>query len=619
MNRKIFFVAACIISSPLLAQDTTYKSLDEVIFTASKFPQKQSATGKVVSVITQQQIQRSQGKDLAQLLNEQTGMSISGANSNPGKDKSIFLRGASSNYTIILLDGVPVIDPSGVAGAFDIRLVPLGEIERIEILKGSQSTLYGSNAIAGVINIITKKPSAGKIAASGILSYGSYNTFKGGATVSGKGKRIEYSAGYEYFDTDGISEAKDTTGTANFDKDGFTRNAVHAKIGINVTDNLLLSPYYRFSEFKGNYDDGPFADAPNKYTTSLLNTGILGSLKYEKGNVSMNYGYDYTQRFYNGLPFKGRFHHGEVYVNHNISGNVQLLAGLNYQSYNMPPSDTTNSLTSVYASLFFKPISSLHIEVGGRYNNHNKYGSNFTYSFNPSYLINEDVKLFANLSSGFRAPSISELFGPFGANPNLKPEKSTNIEAGLQTWFNDKSISVLLTYFNRSIKDLIAYDFATGYQNRDKQDDQGFEAELNYQPNEKLSFKAAYAFVTGETTQKIGNKDTTFNNLIRRPKHTINLYAGYQATQHFFVSAGLQSFSKRDDIFYNPANFYSPEPKVLDAYSLLNVYADYGFINNRLKIFLDVKNLLDKDDYYEVYGFSVQGLNVTGGVRFNLR
>ena len=279
MKRKIFFVAACIISSPLLAQDTSYKSLDEVVFTASKFPQKQSATGKVVSVITQQQLQRSQGKDLSQLLNEQTGLNISGANSNPGKDKSIFFRGASSNYTIILLDGVPLIDPSGVGGSFDIRLIPLAEIERIEILKGSQSTLYGSSAIAGVINIITKKASTGKTSMSAMATYGSYNTFKGGANVNGKGKRLEYSLGYEYFNTDGISEAKDTTGNGNFDKDGFTRHSVQAKLGINVTDNLQLAPYYRYSEFKGNYDDGPFADAPNKYTSSLVNTGLQGTLQ----------------------------------------------------------------------------------------------------------------------------------------------------------------------------------------------------------------------------------------------------------------------------------------------------------------------------------------------------
>src|SRR6516164_6525136 len=144
MKKEFLFVAACLIGSHLLAQDSTYKSLDEVIFTASKFPQKQSTTGKVVSVITQQQIERSAGKDLSQVLNEQTGINVNGANSNSGKDKTIFLRGASSNYTLILLDGVPLINPSGVGGTFDLRLIPLGEIDRIEILKGSQSTLYGS-------------------------------------------------------------------------------------------------------------------------------------------------------------------------------------------------------------------------------------------------------------------------------------------------------------------------------------------------------------------------------------------------------------------------------------------------------------------------------------------
>jgi vitamin B12 transporter len=146
--------------------------------------------------------------------------------------------------------------------------------------------------------------------------------------------------------------------------------------------------------------------------------------------------------------------------------------------------------------------------------------------------------------------------------------------------------------------------------------DQGFETELNWQANEKLNLKASYAFITGETTQKIGSKDTTFNNLIRRPKHTINLYAGYQASKNFFVSAGFQSFSKRDDVFYNPANFYTPEPKVLDPYSLLNAYAEYGFRNNRLKVFLDVKNVFDTHNYYEVYGFNVQGINLTASIEF---
>jgi len=615
MKKEFLFVAACIIGSPLLAQDSVYKSLDDVIITAAKFPQKQSTTGKVVSVITQQQIQRSAGKDLSQVLNEQTGINVNGANSNPGKDKTIFLRGASSNYTLILLDGVPLIDPSGTGGTFDLRLIPLGEIDRIEILKGSESTLYGSSAIAGVINIITKKAGTKKVQGDALVAYGNYNSFKGAANIGGRGKVFDYSLGYEYFTTDGISEAKDTTGNMGFDKDGFTRNSFQGKLGINISDAFKLTPYFRYTDFKGDYDDGAFADAPNKYTSTLLNSGLVGSYRYTNGTVSMNYGYDYTQRFYNGAPYKGQFHHAEAYVNHDLSKTLQLLAGVNYQYYRMPPADTSNNLTSAYASLYLKTNEGFNAEIGGRYNHHNKYGDNFTYSFNPSYLIQGEVKLFANLSSGFRAPSISELFGPFGANPNLKPENSTNIEAGIQSWNKQKTVSFLVTYFHRNIKDLIAYDFALGYINRDKQNDQGVETEVNFQPNPRLSLRASYAYVTGKTTQNIAGKDTTFNNLIRRPKHTVNLNCGYQFSDHFFASINAQFFSKRQDIFYNPATYYSPEPKILASYALVNAYAEYEF-EKRIKLFLDIKNLFDKDDYYEVYGFNVQGINITGGVRF---
>src|SRR5205814_1295066 len=117
----------------------------------------------VLTVITRQQLERSGGKDLSQVLSEQAGIYIGGANSNPGKDKSIYLRGARVDHTLITIDGVPVYDPSGIGANFDIRNLSIDNIERIEVLKGSQSTLYGSDAIAGVINIITRKASSKKI------------------------------------------------------------------------------------------------------------------------------------------------------------------------------------------------------------------------------------------------------------------------------------------------------------------------------------------------------------------------------------------------------------------------------------------------------------------------
>ncbi|MEP6596146.1 MAG: TonB-dependent receptor, partial [Ginsengibacter sp.] len=516
--KKNFSVAAIFISSQLVAQEVTLqqedssRTLDNVVIVATKYPIKQSNTGKLVSVVTRRQIEQSVGKDLAQVLNEQTGLTVSGSYSNPGKEKSIFFRGASSNYTLILLDGIPLNDPSGTGGTFDIRLIPLEQIERIEILKGSQSTLYGSNAMAGVINIISKKPTSTELAGNGLLSYGSYNTFKGNANLSRKAKAIEYNLNYEYFDTKGITEAKDLTGNGNFDKDGFNRQSFQASLGFFIKSNIKISPYYRFSEFKGQYDSDAFTDGDQKYNASLLNTGFISTIGYSKGTVTVNYGYDFTKLSYNGYLLGGKFNHAEAYVNHNFSEHLQLLAGISYQAFRLPTPDTTNNIFSPYTSLIYHQ-SGFTMEVGSRYNKHNRYGDNFTYSINPSYLFKERLKLFVDISSGYRAPAINELFGPFSANPKLKPETSRSIEGGVQVWASDKKLSALATYYNRDIKRVIIYEYPNGYVNRDRQKDHGVEVEFQCIPDKHWSVKAAYAFVDGEISQKIVNKDTTFHNL----------------------------------------------------------------------------------------------------------
>ena len=619
MRKKTIVLAAALWSGlPINAQeDTTTRSLDEVIITANKFPQKQNATGKVVSVITQEQIQRSIGKDVAQLLNEQTGVIVNSAYSNPGKDKSFFLRGASSSYVLFLLDGVPLNDPGFTGGYYDVRLIPLEQIERIEILKGSQSVLYGSNAIAGVVNIITKKTTSEQLAGNGTLSFGSYDSFKGNANISRKSKIIEYNLNYEYAKSKGISEALDTTGNANFDNDGFKRQAFQANLGFYVSDNIKLSPYYRHSQFEGGYDAGSFKDGTELYTTSLVNTGMLGKVGYDKGSIQFNYGYDYTKRQYGNSPFAGKFHTTEVYVHHRFSNFVQLIAGINYQNYRLPDLKKEFSISSPYASLLFTS-GGLNLEAGARYNYHTEAGSKFNYSFTPSYLVNEKVKVFGSVSTGFRAPSVSELFGQFGANPDLKPEESRNIEGGVQTWLAGKDLSLMVTYFDRRLKNAIAYDFSAGYINRDKQHDYGVEAELSYQPIEPLHIKLSYAYVDGETTQKLaGGKDTSFFNLIRRPKHAATLFAGYQLTKSLFVSATVQAFDKRQDTYFNP-NTFTSSPVELKAYALWNLYAEYALKNNSIKLFADAKNLTDNKDYQEVYGYSVQGFTINGGIRFQL-
>lgn len=622
MSKKLTLLTTSLMTAvTLMAQKDTLhgNALDPVIVTANKTEQKQSSTGKVMTVISRQEIEKSAGKDLAQLLNEQTGFSINGANSNPGKDKSLFLLGASANYTLILLDGIPLNNPAST-GAYDLRLLSLTQVERIEILKGSQSTLYGPNAIAGVINIITRKAVSNKTEGDAVLSYGSYNTFKGTTDINKKGKVLEYNLGYQYLSTDGIAEAKDTTGKGNFPKNGSIHQTFAANLGINVSSKLKISPFYRYATYKGTYSNNAFEGGSNAYNSVLNNTGLNLKYRYNKGSINANYGYDFTNGNYSFSSTTGKFHHAETYISHNFDKTVQLVGGVNFQSFSVGVPDSNNTILSAYTSLLVSPVKGLHIDLGGRYNHHNRYGDNNTYSINPSYLISQSLKVFVNLSSGFRAPSLNEMLSnpPYIiGNSNLKPEKSTNIEAGVDLWLINKTLYFSGVYFDRKLSDAIQYitvnpaTFAGMYINRDKQHDKGVEVELNYHPSSKLSLKASYAYIYGEAIQKLASgKDSTFYNLSRRPKNTVNLSAGYQFTQHLFISSSLLTVGQRNDTY--------PVMLTLKAYALWNMYAEYRLLNNNLTIFADAKNLTNNTGYYEAYGYSVQGFTINSGIRFKL-
>lgn len=625
MKRKIFIVAAAIISSTAQAQDTTTTAMDEVVITPTRFSKKVAETGKVVSVISKAQLDRSAGKDLAQLLNEQAGVVISGAGSNPGKDKAIYLRGALGKYTVILVDGIPVTDPSGVGGALDLRLLPIDMIERIEILKGSQSTLYGSDAIAGVINIITKKSGSKTIGGYGTASYGHYNTFKGNAGVNGSTKNVDYNIGYTHFTTDGISEANDKTGAGDFDKDGFKQNSLSANISIQATSKLKISPFARFSDFKGNTDADAFTDGTQKYNTKVVNTGLASQYLLPHGAVTLQYGFTKSDHSYISPFFtsegRGRLHNADLFFNNDFGKHIQLLAGVNVQKLKMLDTTATTkdpsvSITSPYVSVFIRNTGGFHLQVGGRYNNHSKYGSNFTYTVNPSYLIDKNTKLFVNFETGFKAPTLYDLYGQYGSNPELKPEKSTNIEAGVQAAFADNKIEVRVAAFDRKIKDAIVYGPSFSVINRDRQHDKGFEVEPTIFVNKQVTIRAAYSFVTGKITSMNGTKDTVFNNLVRRPKHAVNVNIGWQATKDLFISTNLRTNSKRIDWFYDPATFERSDVE-LKAFALWDIYAEYKLLKGQLKIFADAKNITGTK-YFEVYGYSTMGFNVNAGVSFKL-
>ena len=322
-------------------------------------------------------------------------------------------------------------------------------------------------------------------------------------------------------------------------------------------------------------------------------------------------------------PFEGRFNNIDLWANYDFTENFRALVGLNYQGNQILDDsgtevDPSENIFSPYLSLLYNQNSKVSLEAGLRYNNHSTFGSNLNTSLAAAYWISDNFKGFANFTTGFKAPLLSQLYGAFGANPELDPQTSQSFELGLQFGNIVDQFFARLTYFNRSIEDIIVFDFNIGYFNQNQQDDQGLELELGWRLSEQLTFNATYSYLTGEQTTIGPNGDEVqSNNLIRRPPHRLGLGARYQATDRWLLNAQLQYLDDRDDLFFNPANFFAAESVTLDSYYLLNIYTEYRIVNPGLTIFVDAKNLTDQS-FNEVYGFTGAGTNFLVGIRFQL-
>ena len=642
---------ACLLlaSTGAKAQSDSSKQLNEIVVTANRFPQKQVNTGKVMTVINKQEIERSPYASLGELLARQSGITIIGANNAPGTNNDLYVRGGGTGKTLVLVDGFPAYDGSTIRSTFDLNFLPLGEVERIEILKGGQSTLYGSDAVAGVVNIITRKNESGKPAVGLHLNAGSFGARSMDLSSSGTANNIRYKLQYTRSSADGFSAALDTSRNKSFDKDGMKQSFLLAQFSSASTSKWSWNTGMQWSKYKNELDQSAFKDAKDftvENQNLQFNAGI--ARKLDKGILRLNYSLNNSSRNYlddsldiTGFAkfiqsdYKGRSSYLEALGNVDLSKQVKLLIGLEHRWQNtdqyylslssfgkyattLSDDSAKTSISSEFASIVYNNEKGFNLESGIRFNQHSRFGNNMTYSINPSYIIAEKFKIAFNLSSAFTAPTLYQLYDGYSGNRTLNPETSVSSEVSLQ-YIGNKQFNARITGFARRLRNGIDYNYINNkYFNNAIQKDRGLELEAGYVSG-KWNIKMNHTLLKGEvtTTNFVYNAstwsytakgDTTYSHLFRVPQSNLNISAGYQLSNKIYLSISQRFAGKR----FEP--IYGGKPKQLNAFNTTDVFAQYQ-LGKRIKLYAGCKNIFNQQ-YQEVMGYTARGRNYVFGVRF---
>ena len=648
----IFFLLACLQATLLFSQDSTIvQPLDEVVVTANRYPKKAGETGKVITVLNSRYLEDNQGRNMGDILQSVAGIQIPGAANTLGETQTITMRGAPAGNVLILVDGLPVNDPSVLYNYFDLNFIPVALVERIEILKGGHSTLYGSDAVSGVINIITKKPEQQGLQGNLNISAGSYGTWKGDISMRGKSKKSSYSLQYGLVRSAGFSSATDTTKQQHFDNDGFDQHLLSGMFQTALREKLQLRISGRLSRYEAGVDERAFTDDRDSRAGNTLYQGSAGlTYTLPRGTISLNYQHNRIRRtylndsahrgsssYYTDSKFSGITHFAEVVAAHQWT-HAELLYGVDFRQHRMEEdgyflsdfgpyqSSISGDLAhtrqfSGFSTLVLKNNKGFSTELGGRWNHHSNYGNNFTFNLNPSVLLHQKLKLFSNLYSAYKTPTLYQLFAPFYGFQDLLPERSTIAEAGFSL-HPTKGIMVSATYFHRHTRDAIHYivlnpsTFESGYRNVRQQ--QSYGVETGVQVNMGIvEFSANYTYTDGKTRSGYDetgtqlNKDTVYNNLYRIARNRTNVVLGIRPTAKLYVNATLLLNGRRQE----PIN--GARPVDLAAYQTLDVHGSYRLRNN-LNVYADLRNITNAQ-YADILGYNTRGFNFTVGLMLNFR
>ena len=620
-------------------QKSNQDTLAEVTISAPKFPEKLARTGKVVTLISRAQIESNLGKSLGELLQEQVGIQVVGARSAPGSNQEVYVRGANTGHILLLIDGFPVNDPSNITQVMDWNLINLANIQRIEILKGGQSTLYGSDAMSAVINLVTQNQNSKGFNAQIDIQAGSFGTLSQQINVGGKIGKSSLKVSLQNMSTNGFSAARDTTKMA--ENDGFRIQSIRADWSRQIGKNGSLDLQYQGQNYRGNIDAGPFLD-DRDYTSKAFSNSFRGQFQYSFQQVNLffrgfqdmidrSFRNDSTDvplgsfSSYSESAYQGINRGLELYGKFTLPWQIQGILGGEFRSqatnqsnfsissygrYDSPAiqEDLANqSILGIYGTLQKEFGQIGGIELGTRWNKHSTFGNFSTFNFNPYLYYTNQGKVFFNFYTSFKTPSLYQLFSPYG-NLNLKPEQGNTLEFGIDQKF--KAIQFRIVGFQNEVSSGIVFQSVDvepygKYANVSKQNTQGIEAEIRLTQG-KFSSGFQYTYLKGEIKNKVDGKDSTYSSLIRRPTHQWQVQGNYQVNTKLNVRLTGQFVGERKDFFYDES-VYASVPKMLKSYFWTELQVGYQ-ISEKWRINGLLKNVLNQE-IVELYGYSGQMRN----------
>jgi vitamin B12 transporter len=610
--KTLLLSSTVLLPSTAFAQDadTEIADVEEFVVTASRRPQSLNEIGASISVISAEKLQRGQYNFVLDALQTVPGVAIN-QNGGFGGQASVSIRGATSAQTVILIDGVQMNDVSSPGGAFNFGTLDTAGIERIEVLRGPQAVLYGSDAIGGVVNIITKT-GGGDLSGSAFAEYGAFDTYRAGATLSGGSDKLGFNLSASGIKSDGISKADEADG--NTEADGYESYTLRGRITSELSETLSLEAFGSYNDSETDTDSFGPVDGPDQALSEDYLIGGRVHLDLLDGKFTNTLSAEYSGidrasvSAFGTFPGKGRRVNLDYIGIYSVDDSITVSAGAQHENVKASSaSEESFSIDSVFGALDYTE-GGFNLSLGMRHDDHESYGTSWNGQARLSYLASTGTRFFANWGEGFKAPSVFQLTyicgfcGLTEPNTNLVPETSTAWELGVeQSLFGEKG-KLRIAHFNQDIDDLIDFSFTAGYDNLDSAKLKGLEVGLDLAFGERTSLTANYTYTSAKDA-------TTDERLIRRPKHQIFAALDVQVTEKFSTNIALTHNGAEVDSF----DWLSGDPVLVEAWTRVDFRAAFR-VSDHIELYGRIDNLFD-NHYQQVLGYGTPGISSFFGVR----